>query len=73
MVLFSGYACRLLTGEMKLLLCSEETLDVSDHVYETSELNRAFLSVCPGISSFLNATMDKNRIAFLSVCPRISS
>ena len=26
---FSGYACRLLTPEMKLLICGEETLDVS--------------------------------------------
>lgn len=32
----SGYACRLLTAQMKLLICSESTLDVSkSHVEMT--------------------------------------
>lgn len=30
----AGYACRLLTPEMKLLICGEESLDVRNSTYQ---------------------------------------
>ena len=36
----AGYACRLLTPEMKLLICSEESLDVSNSRCQEKKRNK---------------------------------
>ena len=42
----AGYACRLLTPEMKLLICGEESLDVSNSRCQLKKQNKFESELC---------------------------